>query len=65
MTAEQCEMTFETTHPEEITGKTQVKDVLRYMHENGSITQLEALSELGVFRLASRVNDLRNLGHRI
>ena len=41
---------------------TQTQRVLDYMHENGSITQLEALNELGVMRLASRISDLRRRG---
>lgn len=36
--------------------------VLRYMEDFGSITQLEAIEQLGVMRLASRISDLRGLG---
>lgn len=39
--------------------------VLDYMIENGGITQLEALQELGVMRLASRISELRKHGHDI
>lgn len=35
------------------------------MSEFGSITQLEALRDLGCFRLASRINDLKNKGYKI
>lgn len=44
---------------------TQNERVLVYIEENGSITQLEALNDLGVFRLASRISDLRKLGYPI
>ncbi len=44
---------------------TQAQRVLDYMIEVGSITQLEALSELGVMRLASRIADLRRQGFDI
>ena len=44
---------------------TQCERVLAYMEENGSITQLSALNELGVFRLASRISDLRKHGYPI
>jgi hypothetical protein len=39
--------------------------VLDYIEEFGSITQLEALRDLGVMRLASRISDLRRMGVRI
>lgn len=35
------------------------------MSEFGSITQLEALRDLGCFRLASRINDLKKKGYKI
>lgn len=44
---------------------TQNDRVLAYIDKFGSITQREALNVLGVARLASRVNDLRKLGHPI
>ena len=44
---------------------TQNERILKYMDTFGSITQREALNVLGVARLASRVNDLRKLGHPI
>ena len=44
---------------------TQTQRVLDYIHENGSITQLEALKELGVMRLASRISDLKKQGYLI
>lgn len=44
---------------------TQNQRILDYLDSHGSITQLEALRELGVFRLASRISDLRKLGYPI
>lgn len=43
----------------------QIDRVLDYMRENGSISQLEAFIELGVFRLASRISDLKRQGYTI
>lgn len=39
--------------------------ILEYMARHGSITQLEALNELGVARLASRICDLKMRGYPI
>ena len=39
--------------------------ILRYMQENGSITQMEAAQEFGCWRLAARIADLRRAGHAI
>lgn len=44
---------------------TQADRVLDYMTGEGSITQIEALRELGVMRLASRIADLRKQGFDI
>lgn len=44
---------------------TQNQRLIKYLKENGSITQLEALNELGIFRLASRINDIKKEGHNI
>lgn len=41
---------------------TQADRVFDYMMEYGSITQLEALADLGIMRLASRISDLRKQG---
>jgi hypothetical protein len=35
------------------------------MEEFGSITQIEALKDLGVMRLASRISDLKKMGYPI
>ena len=45
--------------------QTQSQRILSYMDEFGGITQLEALRDLGVMRLASRISDLRKQGHEI
>lgn len=44
---------------------TQNQRLIEYLKLNKSITQLEALTELGIFRLASRINDLKNMGYTI
>ena len=42
--------------------RTQTEDLYDYLKENGSITQMKALRELGIMRLASRISDLRRQG---
>lgn len=44
---------------------TQCDKVLQYMRQFGSITQLEALHDIGCMRLASRITDLRQQGYAI
>lgn len=44
---------------------TQTQRLLDYMMEFGSITQIEALQELGIMRLASRISDLKKQGYAI
>lgn len=44
---------------------TQKQQVLNYIDRFGSITQLEAIRDLGIMRLASRVSDLKRDGHKI
>lgn len=39
--------------------------ILKYIHDFGSITQLEAIRDLGVMRLASRISDMKKLGYPI
>lgn len=41
---------------------TQCERILRHMKDHGSITSLEAVTEYGILRLASRINDLRAQG---
>lgn len=43
----------------------QCAEILHHMQTKGAITALEALNQFGCFRLASRINDLRNDGHAI
>ena len=45
--------------------ETQEKRILIYLEHFGSISQLEALQEIGVMRLASRISDLRKKGYPI
>lgn len=47
------------------TNPTQAQRVLEYIQRHGSITQLEALQDIGVMRLASRISDLRKQGEHI
>ncbi len=44
---------------------TQCKHILNHLNIHGSITAMEALAMYGCFRLAARINDLRNLGYAI
>lgn len=44
---------------------TQCERIIRYMKDNGSITSAEAMSELGIMRLASRIADLKQMGMAI
>lgn len=45
--------------------KTQNDRVLAYLERHGSINAMQALSELGIYRLAARIADLKNAGHAI
>ena len=45
--------------------QTQCEQVLEYMRKFGSITQFEALRDIGCMRLASRISDLRYQGYAI
>lgn len=44
---------------------TQCQRILDYMHCFGSISTLEAFTDLGVARLASRIHDLKSMGYNI
>ena len=44
---------------------TQAERVLAYIERFGSITQYEALQDLGVMRLASRISELKKNGYPI
>ena len=41
---------------------TQCDRILKYIEEQGSITQIDALREFGCMRLASRISDLKRQG---
>ena len=45
--------------------KSQTELILEHMQEVGPISQLDALKEYGIMRLASRINDLKKLGYDI
>lgn len=44
---------------------TQCDRILRHFRDYGSITSLEAITEYGILRLASRIKDLKNKGYTI
>ena len=44
---------------------TQCERIVRHLNDHGSITSLEAMSEYGIMRLASRINDLKCMGYPI
>lgn len=44
---------------------TQNQRILDYIKDFGSITQLEAIQDIGVMRLASRISDLKKKGYPI
>jgi hypothetical protein len=43
----------------------QNNEILAYLAKGRSITPMDALEKFGCFRLASRINELRNDGHKI
>ena len=44
---------------------THCEQILEYMERFGSINPLQALQDIGCFRLASRISDLRKQGYPI
>lgn len=44
---------------------TQVQRIHKYLNDFGSITQFEAMRDLGVMRLASRISEMRKDGFNI
>lgn len=44
---------------------TQCERIRKYLKDFGSITQLQALSDLGIMRLASRISEMRQNGEAI
>lgn len=45
--------------------KTQCEKILEYMRRYGSISTLDAMLDLSVMRLASRIHDLKCQGYKI
>ena len=43
----------------------QCEKILKYIEDNGSITQLDALREFGCMRLASRISDIKKMGYPV
>ena len=41
---------------------TQVQRIIQYMNDFGSISTMEAFTELGITRLASRIHEIRKMG---
>ena len=44
---------------------TQCEMIEEYITEWGSINPLEAMRDLGIYRLASRISDMKKQGHKI
>jgi hypothetical protein len=44
---------------------TQNARLLEYLRTHAGITQFEAIAELGILRLASRISELKRAGHHI
>ena len=44
---------------------TQCERILRHLRDHQTISSLEAITEYGILRLASRVNDLKRRGYSI
>lgn len=44
---------------------TQCERILQYLSEHETITQAEAITKISVYRLASRINDLKKQGYAI
>ena len=40
----------------------QATDIIEFIRDNGSITPKQAMDYLGIYRLASRITDLRKAG---
>jgi hypothetical protein len=58
-------ITFADENQNQISGQTQCQMILEWMKSGKSISGLEALNHLKCFRLASRINDLKNQGYEI
>lgn len=63
--ASQLTMDFapaETHNPQKPIGSKQCQQVLSHLQSGKPITALEALKQYGIFRLASRIHDLKKAG---
>ena len=47
------------------TKMTQCDRVLQHLEDYGTITSIEAITEYGILRLASHINDLKRRGYNI
>lgn len=45
--------------------KTQGERIMEYLTQHGSITPMEAFTELGITKLATRISELRKGGEKI
>lgn len=54
-----------THHPQKPIGSKQCQQVLSHLQSGKPITALEALNLYGIFRLASRIHDLKKYGVEI
>lgn len=45
--------------------KSQNEQILTYLSKGKGITPIQALNKFGCFRLAARISDLREQGHKI
>ena len=45
--------------------ETQCDRIIRHMRDYGTISSLEAITEYGILRLASRISDLKKRGYNI
>lgn len=50
---------------DEVTKSKQIKRILEYMQTHDGISQYDAIKEISVMRLASRICDMRRLGYNI
>jgi len=57
--------TTQTHHPIKAIGSKQCQQVLSHLQSGKPITSLEALKLYGIFRLASRIHDLKKNGIEI
>ena len=50
---------------EKDTRANQCKQIIEYITQHGIITSAAAMTDLGIYRLASRIHDLKRLGYPI